>query len=73
VLEADSFEWHGGRTQLRLDARRYNLLVTNGWWVLRFAYEHVMFEPDCVREMVVAMVALAECMKDRPRKASSAA
>ena len=73
VLEADSFEWHGGRSQLRSDARRYNLLVVNGWWVLRFAYEHVMFEPDYVRDVLIAMVALAERMKDRSRKASSAA
>jgi very-short-patch-repair endonuclease len=69
VLEADSFEWHGGRVQLRLDARRYNLLVVNGWWVLRFAYEHVMFDPDYVREVLVAMVALAERMNDRPGRA----
>jgi very-short-patch-repair endonuclease len=73
VLEADSFEWHGGRSQLRTDARRYNLLVVNGWWVLRFAYEHVIFEPDYVRDVLVAMVALAERMNDRPGKASSAA
>lgn len=73
VLEADSFEWHGGRSQLRTDARRYNLLVVNGWWVLRFAYEHVMFEPDHIRDVLIAMVALAERMNDRPGKASSAA
>jgi len=36
VIEADSFEWHGDRTALRRDARRYDLLVANGWTVLRF-------------------------------------
>jgi very-short-patch-repair endonuclease len=65
VLEADSFEWHGGRSQLSADARRYDLLVVNGWWVLRFSYEHVMLQPEFVRDVLVAMVALAECMKDR--------
>ena len=66
VLEADSFEWHGGRSELSADARRYNLLVVNGWWVLRFAYEHVMLQPGYVRDTLVAMVALAERMNDRP-------
>jgi very-short-patch-repair endonuclease len=65
VVEADSFEWHGGRSQLSADARRYDLLVVNGWWVLRFSYEHVMLHPEFVRDVLVAMVALAECMKDR--------
>jgi very-short-patch-repair endonuclease len=73
VLEADSFEWHGGRSQLSADARRYNLLVVNGWWVLRFAYEHVMFESEYVRRVLVAMVALAERMNDQPANEPSAA
>ena len=73
VLEADSFEWHGGRSQLSADARRYNLLVVNGWWVLRFSYEHVMLQPDFVRQVLIAMVALAERMNDRSASANSAA
>ena len=36
VLEAESFEWHSSRQALRRDARRYNLLVIDGWIVLRF-------------------------------------
>ena len=48
ILEADSFEWHGGRAQLSADARRYDLLVINGWLVLRFSYEHVMTQPEFV-------------------------
>ena len=73
VLEADSFEWHGGRSQLSADARRYNLLVVNGWWVLRFSYEHVMLQPDFVRRVLLAMVALAERMNDQQARATSAA
>lgn len=38
VCEADSFEWHGKRSALRADARRYDLLVVRGWVVLRFAW-----------------------------------
>ncbi|MDO9455590.1 DUF559 domain-containing protein [Nocardioides sp.] len=60
VLEADSFEWHGGREALAKDARRYNLLVVDGWIVLRFSWEDVMFDPDYVREVLVAVVALVE-------------
>jgi very-short-patch-repair endonuclease len=56
VLEADSFEWHGSRAALRRDARRYNLLVADGWLVLRFSYEDVMFDPDYVRDVLAAIV-----------------
>ena len=64
VAEADSFEWHGGRAQLSADARRYDLLVVNGWMVLRFSYEHVMTQPDFVRRVLVAAVAAAERMRE---------
>ena len=54
VLEADSFEWHGDRAALRRDARRYDLLVVNGWMVLRFSWEDVMHDQDWVRAVLVA-------------------
>ena len=57
IVEADSFEWHGGRAELARDARRYNRMVVHGWLVLRFAWEDVMFDPDYVREVLVAAVA----------------
>ena len=57
VLEADSFEWHGGRAALQRDARRYDELVVRGWLVLRFAWEHVMSDPLWVRSVLVAAVA----------------
>jgi very-short-patch-repair endonuclease len=56
VLEADSFEWHGGRAALRSDARRYNLMVINGWLVLRFAWEDVMFDQAYVRSVLLGVV-----------------
>jgi very-short-patch-repair endonuclease len=58
VLEADSFEWHGRRDQLRRDARRYDQLVVDGWLVLRFSWEDVMFDPEFVRDVLVRAVAL---------------
>jgi very-short-patch-repair endonuclease len=56
VVEADSFEWHGGRAALARDCTRYNALVLRGWTVLRFAWEHVMFERAYVRACLVAVV-----------------
>jgi very-short-patch-repair endonuclease len=58
VLEADSFEFHGKRQMLKRDCERYNAFVVAGWLVLRFAYEHVMFDPDYVRSVLVAAVEL---------------
>jgi very-short-patch-repair endonuclease len=58
VLEADSFEWYGDRAALRCDARRYNLMVIDGWLVLRFAWEDVMFDQDYVRAALVSLVRL---------------
>lgn len=48
VLEADSFEFHGKRKAMKRDCERYNALVLRGWLVLRFTWEHVMFEPDYI-------------------------
>jgi very-short-patch-repair endonuclease len=58
VFEADSFGWHGDRAALRRDAKRYNAMVVNGWLVLRFAWEDVMFHPEYVRSVLLSVVAL---------------
>ena len=58
VLEADSFEFHGERRLLERDCRRYDELVAAGWVVLRFSWEQVMTQPNWVRDMLVAAVAL---------------
>ena len=55
VIEADSFEFHGRRKALKSDCERYNAFVTAGWTVLRFSWEHVMFEPDYVRAVLSAV------------------
>jgi very-short-patch-repair endonuclease len=56
VIEAESFEFHGRRRALKRDCERYTALVIRGWTVIRFAWEHVMFEPDYVRDCLVALV-----------------
>jgi very-short-patch-repair endonuclease len=73
VIEADSFEWHGKRSALASDARRYNSLVVRGWIVLRFSYEDVMFHPEDVRRTLIAAVALAEMLSEVGRKGLPAA
>ena len=57
VLEADSFEWHGSRTALRKDAKRYDEFVVRGEPVLRFAWEDVMYDQPWVRSVLEAAVA----------------
>lgn len=57
VAEADSFEWHGSRSALRADCRRYNDLALDGWLVLRFAWEDVMFRPDHVARCLTTAAA----------------
>ena len=56
VIEADSFEFHGRRKALKGDCERYNAFVVAGWTVLRFSWEHVMFEPDYVLSAMTAFV-----------------
>ena len=67
VIEADSFEWHGGRAALRKDARRYNPLVIDGWIVLRFAWEDVMHDQDYVRAVLRSVVSLVDAEATRCR------
>ncbi len=57
VVEADSFEWHGSRRDLVLDCERYNNLVRRLWVVLRFTWEHVMFQPEYVAAVLRDIVA----------------
>lgn len=73
VLEADSFEWHGRRASLRKDCRRYNLLVTDGWLVLRFAWEDVMHDQDYVRAALVNITNLVAGRTERRRNRTIAA
>lgn len=65
AMEADSFAFHGTRSALERDCRRYNELVGLGWLVLRFAWEHVMFDQAWCREMMLAACALREAPRIR--------
>ncbi len=56
VVECESFEFHAVREGFRKDVRRYTLLVADGWTVLRFTWEDVMFRPEWVREVLLRAV-----------------
>ncbi len=73
VLEADSFEWHGGRAALDRDAHRYNRLAVEGWLVLRFSWEAVMLRPHEVREILLDAVACVTGRTQGPATARRAA
>lgn len=52
VAEADSFEWHGGRQDVHRDYIRYNERVRAHGTMLRFSWEHVMYERQWISEIV---------------------
>ena len=52
AIEAEGFDWHGDRTQLTGDCRRYNLLTVRGWIEIRFSWDQVMFEPAYVQQVL---------------------
>lgn len=46
VVEAESWEFHSGKEAFLRDMVRYNAFVGEGYLVLRFGWDHVMFEPN---------------------------
>lgn len=73
VLEADSHTWHSSRKALRRDCTRYNALVLDGWIVLRFTWEQVMFEPAYVRACLEAVAAITDRQARRAQRRQKAA
>ena len=66
VLEADSFEFHGKRSAMRRDCKRYDELVARGWLVLRFTWEQVMFEAEWVASVIRRTVSLRLAERGQP-------
>jgi very-short-patch-repair endonuclease len=68
AIEADSFTYHGSREALLRDCRRYSEIAATGWLLLRFGWEHVMFERDWVASVVVEACALRAGRQKRRSK-----
>jgi very-short-patch-repair endonuclease len=65
VAEADSFEHHQRHPRTAgIDCARYDNLVAEGWTVLRFAWEQVMYRPDWVRRCLRAVMRNRLAMAD---------
>lgn len=71
ALEADSLAWHGSRSALAADCRRYNALVATGFLVLRFPWELVMSDPARVAADVRAVVDLVDGRRARDSRSWS--
>lgn len=56
AVEADSFEFHGGRENFHKDRRRYALLTAAGWIVLTFTLRQVLEEPEWIRRVVTIAI-----------------
>lgn len=56
VVEGDSFEFHADAEALKRDIVRYNSFLGEGHLVLRFGWQHAMFDQDYVRETVRAAI-----------------
>lgn len=56
VVEAESIAFHNSEQSFRRDIRRYTAMVCNGWRVVRFCWEDVMFRQGYVREVLLALV-----------------
>jgi hypothetical protein len=48
ILEADSWGFHADKEAHDRDCERYTMLTADGWIVLRFTYDQVMFQPGYV-------------------------
>jgi very-short-patch-repair endonuclease len=68
ALEADSYAHHGTREGLVRDCRRYDELVRSGWLLLRFSWEHVMFEPGWLASIVTDTCALRPVGRNPARR-----
>ena len=57
VIEGDSHQFHLSRQQREADLDRQNLLVLQGWVVLRFTWEMVTRHPKLVAESIRSAIA----------------
>ncbi|GAA1479611.1 hypothetical protein GCM10009624_00510 [Gordonia sinesedis] len=56
AIEVDGFAWHSGATEFRHDRQRQNVLVGNGWTVLRFTWADLTEHPQRVLAEIRAAI-----------------
>jgi len=56
ALEADSYTFHGSTDGFVRDIRRYNVLATLDWAVIRVGFGDLMKHPGAIKEQVQAVV-----------------
>lgn len=62
AIEIDGFAWHSGATEFRYDRRRQNVLVENGWTVLRFTWADLTEHPRRVLAEICAAIRKAQAV-----------
>lgn len=60
AIEVDGRAFHSDRHAFERDRRRQNLLVLDGWLVLRFTWEQITRDPKAVIACIIAAVAQRE-------------
>lgn len=68
AIEVDSFGGHGSAKDMERDARKRNLVVTNGWVPLTFSAQQAVFHPhDALAEMLSVIASrLAPARRSAP-------
>ncbi len=64
VIEGDGFGVHGGREAFESDRERQNLLVLDGWRILRFTWRQIVREPAWVAAQIRAALAGSDRSRD---------
>ncbi len=57
AIEIDGYEERDSLTSLAADTRRQNLLVLEGWTILRFTWLDIVLDPDTVARQILAALA----------------
>lgn len=64
VIEGDGFGVHGGREAFESDRERQNLLVLDGWRILRFTWRQIVREPAWVATQIRAALEVSDGSRD---------
>jgi very-short-patch-repair endonuclease len=60
AIEADSYRWHGTRSDWERDRARDRVLRSMGWIVLRFSWEEIYLHPEFVLSEVDKAITVAK-------------